>query len=85
MKDGKKAVELAEKAVELKPDHPTYIDTLAAAYAEAGEFTDAIRMQQQAINLLKAQGKAVADHEDRLKLYEQKKPFRSEQKADADQ
>ena len=85
IRDGKKSVELAKKAVALRPEHPPYMDTLAAAYAEAGEFTDAIRMQQRAIDLLKAQGKAVSDHEDRLKLYEQKKPFRLKPKADADQ
>ena len=85
IRDGEKAVELAEKAVELKPQNPIYLDTLAAGYAGVGRFDEAVHIQQRAIDLFKAQGKTVADHEDRLKLYEQKKPFRLEQKADADQ
>ncbi|HYY93402.1 MAG TPA: tetratricopeptide repeat protein [Pyrinomonadaceae bacterium] len=39
LRDGKRAVELARKACELsKWQHPNQLDTLAAAYAEAGDF-----------------------------------------------
>jgi len=51
-REGVKAVELAQKAVELKPK-AFCLDTLAAAYAEAGRFEDAITVQEKAIALLK--------------------------------
>ncbi|MDH3582561.1 MAG: tetratricopeptide repeat protein, partial [Hyphomicrobiales bacterium] len=86
-RDGKKAAELAEKAVALKPEYPPYMDTLAAAYAEIAEFAEAVRTQEQAIELLKAQGKDeyVSDYESRLKLYQQSKPFRSQPKISTNQ
>ena len=61
------------------------MDRLASAYAEADKFADAVRVQQKAIDLWKAQGKDVADYQSHLKLYEQKKPFRLKPKAGADQ
>ena len=55
---------------------PQFIDTLAAAYAEAGDFDSAIRFEQKAI----AQAHKVRSYsegmEHRLALYQQHKPFR---------
>lgn len=43
MRDGQEAVRLAAKAVELTDRRePTVIGTLAAAYAEAGQFANAV-------------------------------------------
>lgn len=56
-RDGIKAVELAKKVVELFPS-PISLPTLAAAYAEAGEFHKAVVTQEKAINLLKEKGKS---------------------------
>jgi serine/threonine protein kinase len=74
-RDGKRAVELATKACELSAwKNDDYLDTLAAAHAEAGEFDAAVRRQEEAISLAKT------DMKDRyrpsLKLYQQKKPRR---------
>jgi hypothetical protein len=55
------------------------IDTLAAAYAECGDFNHAVEYQQKALDAMKAQG-ADADtlrqSEARLGLYRRSQPFR---------
>ena len=51
LRDGKKAVEAAKKAVDMiKYRDGRDLDTLAAAYAEAGEFDKAVETQQKAID-----------------------------------
>ena len=50
-RDGGQAVELAQKAVELKPDVVS-LDTLAAAYAAVGNFDAAVDTQKKAIQKL---------------------------------
>jgi tetratricopeptide (TPR) repeat protein len=66
-----KAVELAKKAVELKPD-ANFLDTLATAYAEAGRFEDAIATQKRVIALINKEGKTeeLAGYLERLGFYE---------------
>ena len=76
-RDGKNAVGLARHAVGLHRSTLT-LDTLAAAYAEAGMFKDAVRTQRQAIDLL---GPRATDGERRrlnicLKLYQSGRPLR---------
>jgi tetratricopeptide (TPR) repeat protein len=60
LRDGAAAVKLAARACEL--DHnqqPIFIGTLAAAYAEAGRFDEAVAAAQQAHDLaLERAGKA---------------------------
>lgn len=77
-RDGARAVALAEKAVAARPSDPGFLDTLAAAYAEAGRFPDAIETQQKAVALLQDQGRGdqVADFQRRLSRYQQGKPWR---------
>lgn len=76
-RNGAEAVRLAEKAVSLK-DIPNYRDTLAAAYAEAGRFEEAVRQQSRAIDMVRGQANrsTVAGFEERLSLYRQGKPYR---------
>ena len=74
-RNGQQAVEYATKACELTAWRLAgTIDTLAAAYAEAGDFDKAVEWQQKGMNLAPADQKA--DYETRLKLYQEKKPYR---------
>jgi len=77
-RDGVRAVELADKAVELAPQYYGFWDTLAAAYAEASLFQDAIATQEKAIALLKKGGKAeeIGEFIKRLDSYTAHKPWR---------
>jgi Flp pilus assembly protein TadD len=60
-RNSSQAVELAERAVGLaNPPNSVLFDTLAAAYAEAGRFGDAVRACDRAIELAKAQGDSAA-------------------------
>jgi tetratricopeptide (TPR) repeat protein len=78
MRNDAKAVELGELARRLGFDNPISHDALAAAYAEAGRFDDAIAEEQQAITLWKESkdDQAISDAELRLRLYQQHLPYR---------
>jgi tetratricopeptide (TPR) repeat protein len=59
IRDGIKAVEFAEQAVELSGGRePRFIRTLAAAYAESGRFSEAVAAAQHATTIARMQGKA---------------------------
>jgi hypothetical protein len=51
------------------------VDTLAAAHAEAGDFEAAVTWQRK-VNALYPEGKDRENAEGRLKLYQDKKPYR---------
>jgi tetratricopeptide (TPR) repeat protein len=76
VRDGKKAVALAQKSCELSgwKDSQT-VDTLAAAYAEIGDFKNAIEFENKAIALKKAD-EPDGDERARLQLYEDHQPYR---------
>lgn len=81
VRDGKKAVALAEGADALtNGSSPTIGATLAAAYAEAGRFPEAVKTAQRALQLATAQGDAARASSIRpqLKRYESGLPFRDE-------
>jgi tetratricopeptide (TPR) repeat protein len=79
LRDGKRALEAVKKAVAMiKYRDGRFLDTLAAAYAEAGDFDKAVETQQKAIDdrdLMKDDGDGARK---RLQLYREKKPFRDE-------
>jgi tetratricopeptide (TPR) repeat protein len=77
-RDGIKAIEHAEKLVEFNKN-PARLDTLAAAYAEAGRFEDAVKTQEIAIDILKNEGSSadkIAIYLERLDFYKENKPWR---------
>ncbi|MDP4720379.1 MAG: tetratricopeptide repeat protein [Akkermansiaceae bacterium] len=56
-RDGERAVELAQKAEQLTGgNHPAILCTLAAAYAEAGRFSEAVETARLALDLAKERG-----------------------------
>ena len=74
-RDGKKAVENGTIACELTDwKVSAQLDTLAAAYAEAGDFLNAIKLENQAIDSQKNEA-LLADQKDRLALYQSYRPF----------
>jgi hypothetical protein len=75
VRDGKEAVSLATKACELtRWQELSWIDTLAAAYAESGDFQRAIEFQEQALRgAPEPRQKAMRE---RLALYKQSQPYR---------
>jgi tetratricopeptide (TPR) repeat protein len=74
-RDGDKAVKLATKACELtKYNHYLCLSSLAAAYAECGDFDKAIEYQTKAIEL--ADDNVRAEYEKRLAAYKVNKPWR---------
>ena len=74
-RDGKEAIREATKACEATNwNDGDYIDTLAVALAEAGDFKQAVRRAEQAIRLGPADNRK--SFASRLALYRQGKPWR---------
>ncbi len=77
-RDPAAAVRMAEQlAARTGQQNSGVLDTLAAAYAAAGRFTDAIRTAEQALAVLNARGPEgpAREIEQRLALYRQGQPF----------
>lgn len=88
LRNGQEAVELAKQACQSTNNRePGAMDTLAAAYAELGQFDQAIEMAKKALELARAAGnqRLVEGLERRLKLYEAGQPYRSSADAQASQ
>lgn len=79
LRQGSEAVRLASLAdKETGHKHPEVLDTLAAGYAESGDFPRAVQVMQEALSLKAtsaSQGRLVRFRE-RLALYEKKSAFR---------
>jgi len=77
-RDGEAAVRFAELAHRATlAEDPGVTDTLAAAYAEAGRFEDAVRTQKRAIELARfVRPQVVAEFQERLALFEKHQPYR---------
>jgi tetratricopeptide (TPR) repeat protein len=80
LRNGAEAVRLAERACKLSQyREPVSLVTLAAAYAEAGRFGDAVKTAEQARDLAAAAGlkDVAAKNSERLELYRAGKPCRA--------
>jgi tetratricopeptide (TPR) repeat protein len=80
VRNGVEAVAFAERAVGLPGgERPEILDTLAAAYAEAGRFSDAAKAARRALGLAAQQNNQalVEGLQARVALYEADHPFRS--------
>ena len=78
VRDGARAVQLAEKACELTGyKDPTNLDTLAAAYAQLGQFDKAVETAKKAMQIARAakNEKLAKDIQKNLELYEAKRPY----------
>ena len=77
VRDGKRAVEAATKACELTNyKNGGYLDTLAAAYAEVGDFDKAVEWQEKALKAGDIPVKDLDAARKRLELFKQKKAYR---------
>jgi len=84
LRNGAEAVPLAERAVQISQAHePTLMGTLAAAYAEAGNYEKAIETEQHAADLATQQGKQelAATLRGRLAILQARTPIRQQPKA----
>jgi tetratricopeptide (TPR) repeat protein len=78
LRNGSEAVKWANRAVSLGSDSD-YYDTLAAAFAETGRYSDARLQEEYAIQKLSPEDTSAKRdaYQERLQLYKQGKPYRS--------
>ena len=78
VRNGERAKECATRACELTEwSEAGFLDTLAAACAECGEFEEAAKWQEKAIGMVAGTGRE-DDYRSRLELYQSRKPLRIE-------
>ena len=75
MRNGEQALAQARRALALERN-PSYLDTLAAAYAELGRFDEAAAAQRQALALAGASSPLADEFSSRLAAYLRTEPWR---------
>jgi tetratricopeptide (TPR) repeat protein len=79
LRDGEKAIEAAMRACDLSEwKRWSYIDTLAAAYAEKSDFDQAAKYAEQALAMMQASDPSREKLQKRIALYKEHKPYREE-------
>ena len=76
--DPQEAVRLAQRACELtKYENPRLLNTLAAAYAAAGRFSEAVATAEKALNLAVSSGqnRLAEEIQEHLSLYKESRPY----------
>ena len=77
IRDGKRALEWARQACQMTAfQDPSFIDTLAAAHAEVGEYDEAVQHQLRALDFPQFNFRNGAGARKRLELYKAGKPYR---------
>jgi lipopolysaccharide biosynthesis regulator YciM len=77
LRDGKQALAYARMVCDLSDrKHPHDLETLAAACAENGLFDEAVKWQYRALENQDYRPEELGEARMRLKLYEQRKPYR---------
>jgi len=76
VRDGPRAVALAEPIVAAVPRDAVYLNTLAAAYAEVARFEDAVATQEEAIGNLPPGHHLHEPYVERLRTYQDARPWR---------
>lgn len=78
IRNGKLAIEYANRACELSGwNDDSTLDTLAAAYAEAGDFKNAVKWESASLESPKKNPNEVAERKKRLNLYDAHQPYRA--------
>jgi tetratricopeptide (TPR) repeat protein len=78
LRDGARSLMLAKEVTSSSAvPNAAYLDTLAAAYAETGQFDKAVEVTQQALDIATTNGdyKFSPDLEHRLRLYKNRMPY----------
>ncbi len=86
-RDASRAVQLAEEAARLSGNtNPSILETLAAAYGEAGRFSNAVATASRGLELARARTNAaqLRSLEAELRLYQAGMPFRDSYSTNAD-
>lgn len=79
MRDGQSAITLAERANELcQGRNPVALRALAAAFAENGQYADAVAAAQQALQLSRGNPGLASTIQEQLKYYQNHQPFRDQ-------
>lgn len=81
LRNAKRSIELAKKACELtKYEKPHILSTLAAGYAEAGNWEEALKWSNKAVE--EGDGEVADQLKEELESYKQKKPWREKQETE---
>ena len=76
-RDGVEALRIAQEITSSDGgDRPDFLDTLASAHAEVGDFEAAVATQRRVIALLDSRGESIEDAHEHLARYEAGRPVR---------